>query len=94
MPRGGPRPNSGGARPGAGRKAKTTVAYQTTMRQVVLDAVTPDDWRAVALVALGQARDGSKDARDWLSSWVMGKVPDQLEVSGPEGGALRIVIEE
>jgi len=51
--------NNGGARPGAGRKKKTTVEEQLSRRDVLLDVFTPAEWRKIALALLSQAKGGN-----------------------------------
>jgi hypothetical protein len=80
MARGGSRPNSGGARPGAGRKSKATLDYQGTMRAVFEEVVTPEDWKYVVSVALAHAKAGKDDARRWLSPWIVGAEPKEMTV--------------
>lgn len=72
----------GGARPGSGRKGKSTIAYQTRMLALVQKTVTPDIWKAVVVKAAEQAQIGDKDARAWLTPWVLGAPP-----KAPEEGA-------
>ena len=85
MPKGGPRPNSGGARPGAGRKSDETRQYQEAMRRAFEEAVTPEAWRAIIATAIEQAKQGDDRARAWLSPWIVGKVPDEVRHSGSVG---------
>lgn len=73
---------SGGSRPGAGRKSGSTDTYQRTMRGRFEAAVTEQDWDDVIRVALARAKSGDGHARDWLTPWVVGKMPDELHVSG------------
>jgi hypothetical protein len=73
---------NGGARPGAGRKSKSTVTYQAKMRAIVEQTVTSDIWQAVVLTATEQAKKGDDRARQWLTPWVLGAPP-----KAPEEGA-------
>lgn len=84
---------SGGRRAGAGRKAQPLEERQFGMRQVVVDAVTDDDWRQVTATALTQAKDGDATARAWLSSWVMGAAPKELTLKGDDDHPMVFVIE-
>lgn len=70
---------SGGRRPGAGRKSEATRTYQESMRAVFEQIITRDDWQKVVMTALALAKAGDKSAREWLSDWVIGKVPDELK---------------
>jgi hypothetical protein len=78
MPRGGPRPNSGGARPGAGRPKASVVAYQASRRDQLQALVTDKDWEAIVMRAVNDAKNGDYVARTWLTPYVAGKVPDEL----------------
>lgn len=50
---------NGGARPGAGRKKKTTVEEQLSRRDVLLEVFTPAEWREIAIAILTQAKGGN-----------------------------------
>lgn len=71
----------GGKRNGAGRKKAAINDYQAKMRAIVADTVRPKDWETVILTSLAQAQAGDKSAREWLADWVMGKVPDEINVN-------------
>lgn len=71
----------GGPRPGAGRKSKKTQDYQATMRAMVEEVVTPEDWQQVLLVNLARAKSGDGDSRKFLEPWVMGRVPEEANVN-------------
>ena len=90
MPRGGPRPNSGGARAGAGRKKQETIDYQGAMRAAFEQRVTSGRWERIIDRAIEDAEGGNKDARAWLTPWVVGAEPKEVkhEVSGPGGGPI------
>ena len=89
MPRGGPRPNSGGARPGAGRKSSETKVYQETMRARFEACVSVADWDQAIRALLEDAKGGSVAAFRELVPWVVGKVPDELRHTGAVGVAHR-----
>lgn len=84
----------GGRRPGAGRKSTKDAAYQASMRDIVRDIVTPDEWRKVLLVRLSFALAGNADAYRDLEKWVMGKVPDETKLLGDADAPLEIVIKK
>ncbi len=93
MPRGGPRPNSGGRRLGAGRKSKSTLEYQAKMRDIFAEIVTADEWSKVVQVALDFAKAGNKDARAWLTPWVIGAEPKEVKLTGDEAAPLVVVMD-
>lgn len=69
--------------PGGGPKGRGD--YLKRMSQVV----SVDDWEAITLKAVAQAKKGDKWARDWLSAYLIGK-PSTVSIEGEpgEGGHL------
>ncbi len=51
-------------------------------------AVSPKDWRAIAVKAVEQAKRGNSEARKWLASYLIGLPVQRLEHSGPDGGPI------
>ena len=51
-----------------GRPKKDQKYYRTTVRSVSLK-----DWKAIVLRAVSQAKEGNKDAREFLANYIMGK---------------------
>lgn len=49
----------GGARAGSGRKRKDTQEHQANRRDVLLDVFTAEEWRAIAVEVLSQAKGGN-----------------------------------
>lgn len=47
-------------------------------------AVTVSDWRAIIDRAVEQAKRGDPRAREWLSDYLMGKPPQQVDI-GSDG---------
>ncbi len=47
-------------------------------------AVTASDWRAIIDRAVEQAKRGDPRAREWLSDYLMGKPPQQVDI-GSDG---------
>lgn len=80
----------GGARPGAGRKARATEDYQGAMRGVFETRVTPSAWAAVIDRALEQAQLGDDRARAWLTPWLVGAEPKEVTVTGAGGFNVRV----
>lgn len=72
----------GGARPGAGRKSGKTESYQAARRSQVEELVTPEAWAAVIKGQIAQARKGNVKAFAALAPWVMGAVPQDVNVDG------------
>lgn len=72
----------GGARPGSGRKGRTTISYQNRMVALVQNTVTEEIWQKVIVKAAEQAIEGDDRARQWLTPWVLGAPP-----KAPEEGA-------
>jgi hypothetical protein len=67
-------------------------AFEEKFIGILRSSVSADDWQQVVAKALDQARNGDTKAREWLSNWMQGKVPDRIEHSGPEGEPVAIEI--
>ena len=80
----------GGSRPGAGRKKAETKDAQEARRDTFLRVVTDADWEEVVRNALEQAKKGDPIARQWMTPYVAGKVPDELKVK--QSGAVTIEV--
>jgi hypothetical protein len=50
--------------------------------EILLTAVTFEDWQAIVKKAAEQARKGDAVARKWLSDYLVGTAQQKLEVSG------------
>lgn len=62
------------------------VRYLDLMKQVVTD----DDWKAIVKKATDQARRGDASARKWLSDYLIGAPTQRTELTGADGGALKL----
>lgn len=76
----------GGARFGAGRPRKEELDYQASMRTLLQSRVTPEDWTVIVDSAVAWAKAGKAEARDWLTSWVMGPVPKETTINVASDG--------
>jgi hypothetical protein len=56
-------------------------------------AVTKADWVDITMKAVADAKQGNGFARKWLSDYLLGPPIQRTEITGEEGGALRIVVE-
>ena len=90
---GGKRPGTGGARPGAGRKKQETKDYQTDMRTIFQEVVTPERWQRVVNVAATFAEAGNKDVRAWLAPWIVGAVPTEIKHTSDPDQPVKVVVE-
>lgn len=70
----------GGRRPGAGRKSSETVEIQESRRGTFLRVVTDERWQKIVEKAAEQAESGDPIARQWMTPYVAGKVPDELKL--------------
>jgi hypothetical protein len=50
--------------------------------QILLNTCTFDDWKAIVKKAAEQARSGDKDARKWLSDYLIGPPVQKHAVAG------------
>lgn len=80
----------GGARPGAGRKRKTTVIEQASRRSVVLDVIGEEEWRETVRAWLMLSRETPSVIYPLLP-YLMGSPKQEIEHSQDE--PFRIVIE-
>lgn len=58
---------------------------------IMLSACTVDDWRAICVKAVEQAKRGNPVARKWLSDYIIGPPVERKEVTGAGGGPLLVV---
>lgn len=72
----------GGARPGAGRKKKTTVEAQATRRDVVLSVFSVDRLRTIVEHDVAAAERGDTARIDRWLSYVLGSPKQEIEHSG------------
>ena len=70
-----------GCEAGPGRTPKE---IKGTYLEILQEAVTPADWLKVAQKALRQAMSGDKNARQWLSDYLLGKPIQELTVETRE----------
>lgn len=82
----------GGARPGAGRKKKTTVEAQQTRRDVVIAAISPADLRKIVSLDVAAALRGDTARIDRWLPYALGSPRQEIEHSGPGGGPLVFTI--
>jgi len=75
--------NPGG--PGRPKKEREQRFYEIT-----LSTVTFDDWKDIVNKAIAQAKKGDPVARKWLSDYLMGPPVQRQEVTGAEGGVIRV----
>jgi len=59
---------------------------------ILRSTVTPEDWSRIVQTAIARASAGDHQARQWLSDWLQGKVPDKIEHTGADGDPVTIII--
>lgn len=74
----------GGKREGAGRK-KGFAALEAERQRVMVAEKLVTEFEPIVDKAIAQAKEGFKDAREWLTEQAYGKVKSSLELSGPNG---------
>lgn len=78
-----------GNRGGPGRpKRSTEERYLSALSR----RVTMKDWRVIVDTAVARAKAGDTKARQWLSDYLLGKPVQRQEITGADGGALRIEV--
>src|SRR5436305_374880 len=56
---------------------------------VMINAVSPEDWHSIIQTAVVQALDGSHEARRFLADYILGKPLQRTELTGAEGGPVQ-----
>lgn len=59
-----------------------TIAEATAPLEAIRAVVKPEDWRDVAVKALADAKAGDRNARQWLSDYLIGKAAQPVEHKG------------
>ena len=70
----------GGARPGAGRKRGETLEQQLARRDQLAARLTDETWNQICDTAFDQAAAGDHHAREWVSAWILGAKPKEVDV--------------
>jgi len=73
-----------GGRP---KKAKEEQYYR-----IMTTACTVSDWEAIVKKAVEQAKRGDGTARKWLADYIIGPPIERKEITGENGGALKIQV--
>jgi len=60
--------------------------------QLLSGAVTREDWIAICIKAVEQARRGDAVARKWLADYLIGPPVERKEISGENGGAITLKV--
>lgn len=79
----------GGARPGAGRKKKTTVEEQLSRRDIVLSVFSDEEWRETLRAWLILSRETPSVIYP-LIPYLLGSTKQELNVTGKVEHALTI----
>jgi hypothetical protein len=77
-----------GYKGGPGRPKREVEEYYLA---IMLDEITPDDWRAITKKAVEQAKRGDQQARKWLSDYLLGLPVQRTEHSGEDGSPIQII---
>lgn len=67
-------------------------AVERKYLEILKSICTPDEWRAVCMAALVDAKAGDAVARKWISDYLIGPQKQTTEVTGADGGALQTEI--
>lgn len=60
---------------------------------ILMSTVSFDDWASIIKKARDQAKKGDSAARKWLSDYLIGPPIERKELTGADGGALKILVE-
>lgn len=91
--RGGRRPNTGGARPGSGRKPKEVRVWQESNLLMLRAAITPADVVVIAESLRDALKTGDKDAWRQGLAYIFGASPKEVTIAGDDGSPLKLVVE-
>lgn len=80
-----------GYKGGPGRPPRET---EESYRAILLDEVSPDDWRLIVRKAKEQAKKGDTSARKFLADYLIGPPVERKEISGADGGPIFIDVGE
>ncbi len=75
-----------------GGPGRPTKERETRYYEILMTAVTFEDWKKIVLKARDQALKGDPTARKWLSDYLMGAPVQRTELTGADGGAVTIRI--
>jgi hypothetical protein len=83
----------GGARPGAGRKKKTTQEEQETRRSIFLEVFDPEATRASAAALLARIKaDGDPVAFGKVAPYILGRPPEEIKADVKVTGGVTIYL--
>lgn len=61
---------------------------------VLVSSVSVDDFQAIVMRAVSDAKKGDPVARKWLTDYLIGPPVQKAEIGGPDGGPMSFVIVE
>lgn len=61
--------------------------------EITASTVTFQDWKEIVEKAVTLAKRGDTAARKWLSDYLMGVPVQKTELTGAEGGGLKVIVE-
>jgi hypothetical protein len=61
--------------------------------RILMTTCTADDWTAIVQKAVEQAKRGDAMARKWLADYLVGPPIERKEITGADGGVLRVIVE-
>ena len=61
--------------------------------EITLSTVGFEDWKAIIQKAVKQAKAGDSMARKFLADYIMGPPVQRSEVTGKDGGIIRVTLE-
>ncbi len=56
--------------------------------EIAMSSCTFKDWREIWKVAVEQAKEGDRHAREWLTNYLIGRAPQKLEHTGAGSGPI------
>jgi len=65
---------------------------EVTYYRILEMAVSENDWKAICLKAVDQAKRGDAVARKFLADYLIGPPVERKEVTGADGGAIHVKV--
>ena len=73
-------------------KGRPSKAREEKYYDILVSACTPADWKAICEKATSQAKKGDPVARKFLADYIIGPAIQRQEVTGKDGGDMKIVV--
>lgn len=73
-------------------KGRAKKAHEVKFLDLLRNEITENDWHIIIRTAISFAQAGDTNARRWLSDYTMGPPVQKQEITGEDGGAVKIKV--